>query len=242
MLPTGVWTYRVLKIVSVNREGLQVPEEKSKLPRALSLFIFALSNAKPHRLMFKIQFFSEKWLQEKKISVSEQMCFLCVFRITFICFHDRSFNILFKPVTYMQPKVIWGRKKKIHLPGTGCGAAVMGQICLRLTGSGTSASTLLGNTAAMLCGLSPPQNTSLEICSRGLNRLTHDGSKLSQLLLLLSFLATEDKWSQVIFSYCWRLMMFPISHPSASLPNSPLGFFFFYLLMSLNSMIPVVLS
>lgn len=60
MLPTGVWTYRVLKIVSVNREGLQVPEEKCKLPRALSHFIFALSNAKPHRLMFKIQFFPEK--------------------------------------------------------------------------------------------------------------------------------------------------------------------------------------
>lgn len=60
MLPTGVWTYRVLKIVSVNREGLQVQEEKCKLSRALSLFIFALSNAKPHRLMFKIQFFPEK--------------------------------------------------------------------------------------------------------------------------------------------------------------------------------------
>lgn len=39
MLPTAVWTYRVLKIVSVNREGLQVPEEKCKLPRALSLFL-----------------------------------------------------------------------------------------------------------------------------------------------------------------------------------------------------------
>lgn len=52
--------YRVLKIVSVNREGLQVPEEKCKLPRAPSLFIFALSNAKPQRLAFKIQFFPKK--------------------------------------------------------------------------------------------------------------------------------------------------------------------------------------
>lgn len=46
MLPTGMWIYRVLKIVSVNREGLQMPEEKCKLPSARSLFIFALSNDK----------------------------------------------------------------------------------------------------------------------------------------------------------------------------------------------------
>lgn len=51
--------YRVLKIVSANREGLQVPEEKCKVPRALSL-ILALSHTRPCRLMFKIQFFLEK--------------------------------------------------------------------------------------------------------------------------------------------------------------------------------------
>lgn len=32
------------------------------------------------------------------------------------------------------------------------GAAAMGQLCPRLVGSGTSISTLLGNTVAMLCG------------------------------------------------------------------------------------------
>lgn len=64
--------YRVLKIVSVNREGLQVPAEKCKLPGELSLFIFALSNAKPQRLVFKIQFFPEKSDYREKVPLQNR--------------------------------------------------------------------------------------------------------------------------------------------------------------------------
>lgn len=101
---------------------------------------------------------------------------------------------------------MWGRNQL--LIGHELGAAVQGQLCQRLTGSKISISTLLGSTAVVLCSSFPSENTSLEICNRALNHLTSNGSKLNQLLLLFSVLATKEKCSLffiAIFSYSWGI-------------------------------------
>lgn len=156
------------------------------------------------RLMFKIQVFPKKWLL-KKFLTSEQMCFLCVFRILFICFH-KSVWMYYLHLIHMCSQKQRERETKFSFSlGMSCGAAVQGQLCQRLIGQQDLYIHSPRHTQqSCSAALSPLQNTSLEICNRALNHLTCNGIKLSQLLLLLSMLATKDKCSLLfiaIFSY-----------------------------------------
>lgn len=144
----------------------------------------------------------------KKSLTSEQICFLCVFRIVFICFCNSVWIYYFHLLDTCSQKQCEGETELRFSLGMSCGAAVQGQLCPRLVGSRVSTPTPLGNTALVLCSSSPLQNTSLEICNRALIHLTCIGSQLNQLSLLLSVLATKEKCSLffiAIFSYSWGL-------------------------------------
>lgn len=138
---------------------------------------------------------------KKKNLSSEQTCFLCVFRIVFICFHNSVWIYYLHLLHTCSRKQREGEIKSSFSLGMSCGSA---------RGSWAAGSLYPlphGTQQSCSAALSPLQNTCLEIFNRALKHLTCIGSKLNQ-LLLLSVLATKDKCSLFFiatFSYNWGL-------------------------------------
>lgn len=150
------------------------------------------------------------------------MCFLCAFRIVFICFHNSVWIYYLHLLHMRSQKQHEGEIKFSFSLGTSCGSArgpwAAGSLYPRPQGTQQSQSS----------ALSPLQNTSPEICNRALNHLTCNGSKLNQ-LLLLSVLATKDKCSLFIatFSYNWGLSSCSLLSFFCLIQNTATSFYLF---------------